>query len=89
MCVHWNPVILFLLLLVFVFVFLGPHMEIPRLAVESKLQQLANTTATATRNLSHVCDLQHRSRQPRILNSLREVKDQTCVLMDISQIRFR
>ena len=33
------------------------HMEIPRLGVESELQPLAYTTATATWDLRHVCDL--------------------------------
>ena len=33
-------------------------MEVPRLGVESELQLLACTTATATQDLSHVCDLQ-------------------------------
>ena len=38
--------------------FLGPHlqdMEVPGLGVESELQLLAYTTATATRDLSHMC----------------------------------
>ena len=33
-------------------------MEIPRLGVESDLQLLTYTTATAMQDLSHVCDLQ-------------------------------
>ena len=40
--------------------FLGPHlqhMEIPRLGVESELQLLATATATATTDLSHICNL--------------------------------
>ena len=44
----------------FIFIFLGPnprHMEVPRLGVESELQLLAYTTATATPDLSHVCDI--------------------------------
>ena len=48
----------------FFFFFLGPHlphMEIPRLGVESKLQLLAYNTATATQDLSHFCDLHHSS----------------------------
>ena len=42
------------------FVFLRPylqHMEVPRLGVESELQLLAHTAATATRDLSRVCNL--------------------------------
>ena len=37
---------------------------------------------------SFVCDLHHIPWQPRILNPLSEARDQTCVLMDPSQIRF-
>ena len=36
-------------------------MEVPRLDVKSELQLLAYTTATATQELSHVCDLHHSS----------------------------
>ena len=42
------------------FCFLGlhsQHMEIPRLGVESELQLLAYTIATATQDLSCICDL--------------------------------
>ena len=56
-------------------VFLGPHlqhMEVPRLGVQSELQLPAYTTATATQDLSHICDLPHSSRQCRILNPLSE-----------------
>ena len=64
--------------------FLGPHpwlMEVPRLGVESKLQLLVYTTATATRDPSHVCNLQHSSQQHRILNPLSKARDRACVLM--------
>ena len=44
------------------------HMEVPRLGVESKLQLPAYTTATAMWDPSHICDLQHSSRQRQILN---------------------
>ena len=43
------------------FVFLGPyvqHMGVPRLGVDSELQLLAYTTASATPDLSFVFDLQ-------------------------------
>ena len=46
------------------FSFLGPpqrHMEVPRLGVQSELQLLVYTTATAMPHLSHVCDLHHSS----------------------------
>ena len=74
------------------FVFLGPHprhMEVPRLGVKSELQQLAYTTATATRDPSHVCNLHHRSRQRQILNPLSEARDRTGFLMITSQVCFR
>ena len=37
-------------------------MEVPRLGVESELELLVYTTATATRDLSCACDLHHSSR---------------------------
>ena len=49
---------------------------------------LTYTTATATQDLSHVCELHHSSRQCQILNPLSEARDQTCILMDTSQIHF-
>ena len=55
--------------------FLGPHsrhVEVPRLGVESELQLLAYTTATATWDPSHVCNLDHSSWQCQTLNQLSE-----------------
>ena len=43
------------------------HMEVPRLGVRTELWLPAYTTATATRDLSRVCDLHHSSRQCWIL----------------------
>ena len=60
------------------FVFLGPHvwhMEVPRLEVKMELKLLAYTTATATPDLSLICDLYHSSRQCQILNPLGEARD--------------
>ena len=37
------------------------HMEVPGPGVESELQLPACTTATATRDLTHICDLHHSS----------------------------
>ena len=37
---------------------------------------------------SHVCDLHQRSQKCLILSPLSEVRDQTCILMDTSQINF-
>ena len=74
------------------FCFLGPHpwhTEVPRLGVKgvkSELQLPAYATATATQDLSHICDLHHNSWQCWILNPLNKSRDQTCVLMDASQI---
>ena len=50
-------------------------MEVPRLRVESEPKLLAYTTATATWDLSRVCDLHHSSLQGRIPNPLREARD--------------
>ena len=74
------------------FVFLGPHMqhmEVPRLWVESELQLPAYTTATAARDLSHICDLHHGSRQHWILSPLSKTRDQTCIFMDTRQVGNR
>ena len=60
-------------------------MEVLRL-VESELQLLAYSTATATPDLHYVWDLHHSSRQHRIPNPLSEARDQTCILMDTSQV---
>ena len=71
--------------------FLGPqppHMEVPRLQVESELQLLAYSTAIATWDLSHICDLHHSSQQHRILNQLSEARDQTHILMGISRVPY-
>ena len=47
-------------------------MEVPRLGIESDLQLPAYTTATATQDLSRVCDLHRCSWQHQILNPLSE-----------------
>ena len=57
-------------------------MEVPRLGVELELQLLVYTTATATWDLSHVCDLHHSLWQHQILNPLSEDGDWTRILMD-------
>ena len=64
------------------------QMEVPRLGVESELQLLAYATATAIAMPypSRVCDLHRSSWQCWILNPLNEVRDQTFVLKDTSQI---
>ena len=65
--------------LFFFFCFLGPHprnMEVSRLGVRSELQLLAYATALPTRDLSHICSLQHSSRQRWIFNPLSEARDE-------------
>ena len=55
---------------VYLFIFLGlclQHMEVTRLGVEFELQLPAYTTATATPDLSQVCDLHCSSWQRQIL----------------------
>ena len=64
--------------LFFFFFFLGSypqHMEVPRLDVQSELQLPPCTTATATPDLSWICNLRHSSQQCRILNPLRGTRD--------------
>ena len=79
----------FLLFCFLIFLGLHPrHMEVPRLDIESELQLPAYATAAAMTDLSHICDLHYSSRQCQILNPLSEARDQTCVLMDTSQIGF-
>ena len=53
------------------------HMEVPRLGVELELQLLGTATATAMQNLTYMYDLHHSSGNCRMLNPLREARDQT------------
>ena len=64
------------------------HMEVPRLGVKSEVQLSANTTVTANRGLSHICDVHHSSGQCWILNPLGEARGQTCILMDTHWVRY-
>ena len=69
----------------FVFVVLClQHMEVPRLAVKAELQLPAYTMATATWDLSRICDAHHSSFQCPILNPLSKAWDGIHVLMDTS-----
>ena len=63
-------------------------MEVPGLGVtlELQLRSTPQTQIQATPNPSHICDLCHCFQQCWILNLLREAGDQTCVLMNTSQV---
>ena len=50
------------------------HMEIPRLGVKLDLHLLAYTTATATQDLSCICNLYHSSQQHQIAHPLSEAR---------------
>ena len=75
---------------IFIFYFfLGPHlwhMEVPRLGIKLDMQLPAS--ATASWDLSHICDLHHSSWQCQIPDPLSKARDQTCILMDTSWIHF-
>ena len=78
---------------IFFLVFLGPHLQhvgAPRIGVKSELQlpAYATTTATATWDPSHVCNLHHRSQQCWLLNPLMEARERTRVLMDTSWVSY-
>ena len=65
-----------------IFFFLGLHlwhMEVPRLGVELELQPPAYTTTTARQ-------IQATYSESWIPNPLSEARDQTCILMDASQV---
>lgn len=73
----------------FFLIFLGPHLwhrEVPRLGVESELQLLACTTATAVLDQSCIFDRHHSSGKAGSFNPLSEARDRTRILMDISRV---
>ena len=57
------------------------YMAVLRQGGELELQLLPYATATATEDLSHVCDLHHSSWQRWILNTLSEARDGARVLI--------
>ena len=63
-------------------------MDIPRLGVESELQLLANTTATAMQALRRIFYLYYSLWQHQILNPLSKARDRTLFLMDTSWVRY-
>ena len=88
--ISWESVSETFLCLFFV-CFWGPHlwhMEVPRLRVNSELQPPAYATATATQDLSRICNSHHSSWQCRILDPLSEARDRTYNLMVTSWICF-
>ena len=58
------------------------HMEVPGPGAELELQMPAYTRATATPDLSCICDLCGSLQQCRILNTLIEARDRTRILME-------
>ena len=54
--------------------------------VESELQLLAYSTATATSNPSRICDLHHSSQQHQVCNPLSKARDWTHILIDPSWV---
>ena len=67
-----------MMLSAFLFAFYGHTRGIwkfPGVGVKSELWLKAYTPATATPDLSRICDLHHSSRQHWILNPLSEAKD--------------
>ena len=60
-------------------------MEVPRLGVEWELQLPAYATATAMPDLSLIRDLPHSSQGHRILNPLGRARDQTHIIMDVTE----
>ena len=80
---------LFIYLCVYLFI-LGlyvQHMEVPRPGVKLELQLPAYTTAPATQDLSHNCDLCRILWQHRIFNPPREASDTVLVLNPLSHSR--
>ena len=61
-------------------------MEVLRLGVKMELQLLAYTTATATWDPSHICDLHHSSQQRQILNPPSRARDRTQAFLDTSRV---
>ena len=63
-------------------------MQVPRQGVQLELQLLAYTTATATPDLSCVCDLHRSSQQCQMRNPLSKARDRTQVFMDTSRVNY-
>ena len=61
-------------------------MEVPRLDAELEPQLLAYTTAMPDPSL--ICNLHHSSQQHQILKPLSAARDQTCIILDTSQVCY-
>ena len=61
-------------------------MEIPGWGVKSELQVQAYAIGTAMPDVSCVCDPLHSLQQHWILNLLNKARNQTCILMDTTQV---
>ena len=88
---HLITIIIIIVIVIIIICFLGPqmrHMEVPRLGVQSELQLLVSTIATAMPDLSSICNLYHSSWQHQIATPLSKARDQTQVLMDTSWVCF-
>ena len=60
------------------------HVEVPRPGVELELQLKSYTTATATLDPSHICNLHHSLQQRWILKPLMEARNQTHILTEMT-----
>ena len=80
---HWDFFFFF-----FLFMAIPSAYGISSLGVESELQLLACTIATATQDPSHICGLHSNSCQYRIFNPLSEARHGTHILMDPSRVHY-
>ena len=75
---RYSPASMLVFPLYYLFIYFSfylRHIDVPGLGVESELQLPAYTTATATADLSSICDLHHSLGQRQILNSLIEARE--------------
>ena len=62
--------------------------DVPRLGVESEVYLPKHKTKGGRPGASHICEPHHSSWPRQTLNPLSEGRDETCVLLDTSQIHF-
>ena len=63
-------------------------MEVLWVGVKSELKLPAYTTATATQDPSHVCNVHHSSWKCQILNPMSKAREWTHILWDTSQVHY-